>query len=198
MATKNKVTYILGAGASAKYNALPTVARYSDALNDCADFLRNAKCEDGIKKHVVAISQDMERIAKCGFDENTVDAYANWCFINKKSLELYQLKKTLAFFFTVEQYVRKKFDPRYRQFITTLLSNNPLDKQFIFPDNVKIINWNYDFQVQLACNRNGIHESFSFDSTSTKTPGQHKPGIVHYYPTMATDLRQMQTITWCT
>lgn len=187
MAAKNKVTYILGAGASAKSNALPTVARYSDALIQCASYLQVAKFDHNYKVFIDDMCKDMLELAELGKNENTVDSYANWCFINNKYDELQKIKRTLAFFFSVEQYVLGKFDPRYRQFITTILSHNPPQKQFVFPDNIKIINWNYDFQVQLACNRHGLKENFSFNNSDSKSIGKHQPCIVHYFPTMAND-----------
>jgi hypothetical protein len=165
---KYKVVYFLGAGASCKNHALPLVADYSQRLKDCGDSLRGI---DKIKEYM----DSLHWLAEMGNKHNTVDSFAKWCSRNDKG-SLERVKSALAFFFSFEELVNGKRDTRYVQFITEIISD-----ELKFPTNVKIINWNYDTQVQLACDMNTKQETFA----NRDGKNVHVPGIVHYYPTMS-------------
>lgn len=163
-----KIVYLLGAGASCKGGALPLVADYCKRLEACGKALEG----------IADLKEYMDSLLWLGgIDKkhNTVDSFAKWCWKNDKG-QLERLRKALAFFFTMEELVIGVRDPRYIQFITEIT-----DDEFKFPRNVKIINWNYDSQVQLACDTNKRVEHFA------NRPGGavHVPGIINYYPTMS-------------
>jgi len=59
--------------------------------------------------------------------------------------KLKHLKETLVLYFTLKQRgPAGAIDPRYLPWFVGLLES------YIFPENVRILSWNYDFQVQLA------------------------------------------------
>lgn len=75
---------------------------------------------------------------------DTVDTLAKFTYIQKDEDKLKRIKLSLSYFFSIEQIFKKKFDKRYLIFLTTILQQNK------FPDNIKILTWNYDFQMELA------------------------------------------------
>lgn len=159
---KYKVVYFLGAGASCKNGALPLVADYCERLKKCGEALEGIPSLKDIKESLLWLAEKGN--TKDG--HNTVDSFAKWCSRNDEG-SLHRVKEALTFFFSMEECVQKKRDTRYVQFITEMIDDN-----FKFPKNVKIINWNYDSQVQIACDMNRRRE----DSNTY--------GIVQYYPNM--------------
>lgn len=98
-------------------------------------------------------------------------------------LKLHELKAAISAFFCFMQILEAP-DLRYDNFIATTLNNyNEL------PKNVKIINWNYDFQFELAATRyypkldtNGIAnilQSFPLNSNYFKNFNNNKFGIIN-------------------
>jgi hypothetical protein len=116
---------------------------------------------------------DLEWLADRGDEHNTVDTFAKYCYLRDTN-SLARLKFTLSLFFTIKQFIDKKRDNRYQNF---LIKN--LDRRQIFPSNIKILNWNYDCQIQLA-GENFRQESFSYRYGATV----HSPPLVDYYPTL--------------
>jgi len=156
-----KVSYLLGAGASAL--ALPVVANMNDRFDRFNKYLSEtfndlpkanslaASILDGIKEHA------------------TVDTYAKKLFLQDSEVELLELKFYLSLFFIFEQsgfyyqhfqdktqenivenkrYRNDSVDPRYDPFLASLL--NKTDGGLVLPNNVNIISWNYDSQLELA------------------------------------------------
>lgn len=170
MATK--VTYLLGAGASAL--ALPTVANWNNRIEEFLAFLKaiittqssQGKHWDTLKglSKVYKIYDEILTTAK---SHATIDTYARKLFLRKDYDKLWFLKSLLTAFFQYEQLdiARKhKFkqsslisgkliprtktlslDTRYDTFFAALLNE---DLQL--PKNINIITWNYDHQIELA------------------------------------------------
>ena len=90
---------------------------------------------------------------------NTVDTFAKYCYLKDKG-KFSLIKKILSVYFTIEQTINKKFDNRYLVFLTSVLEN-----EYQFPSKIKILNWNYDCQLQLASFK-FKEEGISFTSNS--------------------------------
>lgn len=134
-------TYLLGAGASA--NALPTIANFSEYI---------AK----LKKHGFANELKFSKIIKeiSWLASNTdrftsPDTLAKTNYL-KGDLDQYKRIKDIItiLFVLLELSPLNKFDARYINFICSLVKGH----EPIFPNNVKLLTWNYDSQIKLAAN----------------------------------------------
>lgn len=177
-----KITYLIGAGASAK--ALPIVKGTQetmgmfDALQVYAD-----KLEKNIgalvpqrREYATAMANDLRWLADQTKKFGTPDTYAKYLYL-KEPKKLDKLKRALAFFFMGRQLIDNCLDDRILIFLTSILQH-----QNIFPSNIKILNWNYDIQFQLAC------EIFSIEEFQVGGVLVHKTGLLEYYPSMGQEM----------
>jgi len=174
--SKLNITYFLGAGASA--NALPTVKATSTSngliigLRDFAGQLKNLEYDIKFQEYVLNLIKNLTLIADKTIEFGTPDTYAKFLYLKDKK-KLIELKNALSAFFLFEQFINKKFDRRTLIFLTTLLERN------IFPENIKILSWNYDFQMQLAA------ETFSKERfVRNSNASVHTPPLINYFPTL--------------
>lgn len=174
---KYNITYILGAGASA--NALPTVRgtkdslKYTDALREMSSKLELTSVNNEIDQFKNQIIKDLIWLADQGDKHGTPDTFAKFCQLKNDIESLEKVKKTISIYFTYEQFIENKKDIRYDRFITRLLDNKAS-----FPDNIKILNWNYDIQIQLASS-NFQREKYY---PSIGEASLHQPPLINYYP----------------
>jgi hypothetical protein len=89
---------------------------------------------------------------------------------------LEDLKISVIFFFLTEQIIKRKLDKRTLIFLTTILQF-----QQVFPTNIKILSWNYDFQIETAA-QNFKKESFQHRGTSMS----HSPALLSYFSGLGT------------
>jgi hypothetical protein len=153
--SKCNILYLLGAGASA--NALPLVNSFTDK-----DGIRHKSLieelsimADLVKRHVG--NSSFHNLCEEAKSFVTPDTFARFLFINTRYSE-YRLFKFLlsAYFFYKESlYETGKpcIDKRVLSFLATICNENNL-----FPENVRMLNWNYDNQISIAC------EKFNFDN----------------------------------
>jgi hypothetical protein len=145
-----KITYILGAGASAL--ALPIIRKgnedgnFSEAL-----FNFTIRCEQNFETsfqepHVNQFRNDIRWLAQKCLDFSTPDTFAKYLYHTDKN-ELKRLKAALIGFFVIEQSLFNKRDKRANVFITSLIEESGR-----LPKNVGFISWNYDVQLQIASN----------------------------------------------
>lgn len=177
-----KVTYLLGAGASARQ--LPTIkgSNNSDGLahmlkhlsNDLK-FVKNLKAEH--KAFIDDIAKDLDWLGENSLKFGTPDTFSKFLYLKEKE-KLDRLKKALSFYFTYEQFIKGKQDIRALIFLTTIMQIGS-----IFPSNIKILNWNYDFQIQLAA-KTFREEQFKNISGTTV----HKPPLIQYYPSLGNEM----------
>ena len=178
---KYKITYFLGAGASAK--ALPTVRAndispgYTNSLRLMAKVLSQKIADGSSLPNAETFIEDLNWLADKGDQHGTPDTFAKLCQINNDYNSLLRIKTTLSLYFTIEQFLEKKIDPRYLQFIIKVLDNRKL-----FPENIKILNWNYDFQFQIAA-ENFWKEEFNYSHTVSR----HSPPLIDYYPSLGNE-----------
>jgi len=172
-----KVTYLLGAGAS--YGAVPIVGEMEERVFNIYNALYNDKYEEveqanpGQKgydkwrahRNIVKLKQDKDNLEPSelktlekfsddlkwlhnGMENHaSVDTFAKKVFLTSQEADLRKLKDVLSAYLTIEQLISTP-DPRYDKFFATILQNSVAD----FPENMKIISWNYDFQFELAYN----------------------------------------------
>jgi len=185
-----KITYILGAGASA--HALPTVKDIMDEDNKkiksygFAYSLRNFAFDLQRDKNIIPkfspfvekMSKDMLWLAENSDKFGTPDTYAKYLYLKDRNL-LSKLKETLAFYFITEQFIKQKNDERAKIFLTSVMQIGA-----VFPTNIKIINWNYDFQIQLA---GEIFRNETYHHGGNASV--HTPPLITYYPGVGDELK---------
>ncbi len=178
-----KFLYYLGAGASA--NALPIVNDIKDeggntirhglltTMLQTANELQVFKSNNNEQREFLKqLCSDIKRVCENAKDFHSIDTYAKYLHLVDKS-ELSFLKKTLSAFFTIYQHWGNKVDKRYLSWIASVMDIK------MFPENIKIISWNYDYQMQLAASK-FQEESASKSSNLTV----HKPPLISYFPSI--------------
>jgi hypothetical protein len=154
MATK--FTYWLGAGASAE--ALPLIKKnggkpgLSDSLGDFI-YTNKGKIE-GSKKGSSLWNTLDDIVVQCKLFA-TPDLYAKFLIETGDDLRYKLLIRLLSNYFAYYQrnyddgaaILAAKFDRRALNFLTIISNNKKL------PDNVRIISWNYDSQIEMAAER---------------------------------------------
>jgi hypothetical protein len=147
-----KVTYLFGAGASAE--ALPLVKSNPEfhiddlptALRRVGDQIKDENKVPELNNTAADLKESFYWLAERSEKFNTVDTFAKYCYL-KKNDDLERVKRIISAYFTIDQIINKKIDNRYLVFLTTIL-----EKEYEFPKEVKILNWNYDSQFQIASN----------------------------------------------
>ncbi len=146
------ITYLLGAGASAQ--SIPIVNKMAEEIKATNLWLNNA-IQTGKNMGAFAsedyglltnITDDLGWLARiCDIKENfSVDTYAKKIKIAGDYATYKRLKIALSIYFTLQQ-KRVKPDVRYDNFWASILES-PMS----FPGNIKILSWNYDFQLELT------------------------------------------------
>lgn len=167
---EKRITYLLGAGASA--NCLPVVNEINTRLERIKqtiegflqpqdNILISPKkfYEKSLIKKGAEIVNDVAWLLYELQNHYTIDTLARRFYLNSnRHQDLMRLKKILYFFFLYEQGIKEGKirqtkdkelpDMRYDNFISTLMSDE-IDKLEL-PSNVNIITWNYDIQFELA------------------------------------------------
>ena len=147
-----EITYLIGAGAS--YNALPIVSQMSKRIVIASAWLeRQYQVHHIPNRGNTADSQKFTKVIEdlnwlkeiCDTSKNfSVDTYARKLNLAGKDEEYQKLKNILSFYFTLEQKINSP-DIRYDNFWASILKHKS-----VFPSNIKIISWNYDFQFELT------------------------------------------------
>lgn len=150
----NTFTYLLGAGSS--FNVLPLVKNFPERLEDFrkyieANFPHTIKEDNNLVKKVSnpreKLNRDLLNLIVETKNHASIDTYARKLYLTGDEQELLKLKSLLDLFFTLEQF-RNGVDPRYDAFFAALLTD---ENHFVkLPDNINIISWNYDFQIELS------------------------------------------------
>lgn len=162
------VTYYLGAGASAGrrndrgwiLEGLPVVNEITNRIMDYINNIKNAKFPDNISAwknpqfgltSLAAWENGRQRLLSylnllydaCRRNA-TIDTYAKKLVLQDKQAELEQLERMLSFYFILEQVILPP-DSRYDTFLANILQDR---RQF--PQNIKVLSWNYDSQFEIA------------------------------------------------
>jgi hypothetical protein len=99
-----------------------------------------------------------------------VDSYAKYLYHVKEEKKLSQLKLALTYYFTYNQICKRTSlnERRYLNFITSLIND-----KHEFPSHVKILNWNYDYLLEL--------ESSIYNTSFDQEISKGKP-IINSFP----------------
>lgn len=153
-----KITYLLGAGASAE--ALPLIKRGKDAKPGLPDALKQfvERGKDAIEKHnngEFEYNSLLQIAVKC-IEFGTPDLYAKFLVETGDDDNYDRLKRLLSNYFMFEQTESSydltlptgpRFDKRALTFLTTISGDRKL------PEEVNILSWNYDIQIELAAEK---------------------------------------------
>jgi len=158
---RKNITYLLGAGAS--YNALPVLNQMEESMIYLKSKLESGDFRSEYKYNVI---EDINWILKESSDFFTVDTLAKTFFVQNRFSELERLKRGLSAFFILEQFRNKSddfpsrdskvikntsIDLRYINFLASItLETNRIHELIQLPENLNIITWNYDIQLELA------------------------------------------------
>jgi len=149
------ITYLFGAGASK--NAIPI----NDTLHASMHLeFQNLKeelktkqgeiCDKSINPYITqslidGFLNDYNFILIESQRHQSIDTYAKKLYITADFENLKKLKSILSIYFTLIQ-SRKNSDERYDSFFASILE----ESQNVFPKNLKILSWNYDYQFEKA------------------------------------------------
>lgn len=163
-----KIVYLLGAGASyGKRNenelptsinkieeGLPIVKEINNEIDVVVEWIKSVAPIDnilyshkggndfnGMKNGLI---NDFCWLATESMKYDTIDSFARHLYLNNDYSNYERLKLLLTSFFLIEQFIHKS-DSRYRSFFTKILDS---DKRI--PDNLYILTWNYDCQMDIA------------------------------------------------
>lgn len=181
-----KILYYIGAGASAQAlpqarsvwgNApIPEINGLTYELNQI-DFesILKALPDGRYDKDINNMKARFRDLAAKADEFGDIDTYAKYLHLMRPGgSELEILKKTLSEFFSLKQLLLNANDKRYLPWLVTIMNRKT------FPDNVKIISWNYDFQVELAAAKIGDLEDVNHKGTSFT----YSPSMLLHFPTI--------------
>jgi hypothetical protein len=165
--------YFFGAGASAQ--ALPLASGLSKRLAEFAVELQQANPQGSSNDPGKAqlwggsrqkLCEALRWLAEEASMHASVDTLAKKLFFRHDRVNLKKLKAGLSAYLVIEQ-SRKPVDKRYDAFFATILE---FDNQYraLFPEDLRIITWNYDTQLEKAfygfCeDRDRVIESVTFN-----------------------------------
>lgn len=180
-----RILYILGAGASA--NALPLAKNFCDESGNIkkpglAKELRDFELEKYFLDYrvepwpvdLVKMKQEWVDLAENADKFGDVDTFAKYLKIVGDVKQLQQLKQSLSQYFAIKQLIEKATDKRYFLWLVSIMNKK------IFPDNIKILNWNYDFQIQLAFENFSPSEDVEYSGSGFS----HSGLPLQYYPNL--------------
>lgn len=161
-----KVTYLLGAGASAgergeatssngdivatwKGIGLPIVNEIPDRLKKLVDDIRHVTLSGKVGELDYGVEQkklikDLEELLEKCQRHATIDTYAKKLVLTKNTFSLLHLENILCFYLICEQ-LFNKIDNRYDTFFANILGDN-----LLIPSDMNIVSWNYDNYLDMA------------------------------------------------
>ncbi len=199
------ITYYLGAGAS--FNSNPILEKQAEMMIYVATeelikrpFNNEIERENGIYYNFN--DSEYQKIPENNKDQilwhigyfgtkaieyNTIDTYARKLFLNNEIEKLELLKMSISVFYDLFENYKNRYDPkklyskidnRYKSLFSLLL--NKVDENKIeLHNNIKIITWNYDLQLEKTyklfkengdnLDYNQINEELKFKSTNNKS-----------------------------
>lgn len=163
------ITYLLGAGAS--FEVLPIVSGIPKTLEEFAEefnpsifnnnspnssfvyndniinnYISQNKGFKNTPDYIIQFHEDIVWLKDEAGKHTSIDTFAKKLYLQKDFSNLKKLKLILSCFFLYLQ--TKKFDKRYDSFFASILND-----LFTLPNNLKILSWNYDLQLEIAYNK---------------------------------------------
>lgn len=147
-----RVNYILGAGASAK--AVPVVIEINAAIQNVIDEINHPDFKKLVAEYgkldiptvqaLRNLEEELVWMMSMEKEHATIDTYAKKLSIRRDYRTLNRLKIVFSLFLSVHQ-ANTRIDNRYDYFLAALLEDNAQ-----FTNDVNIVSWNYDNQLELA------------------------------------------------
>jgi hypothetical protein len=192
-----KILYILGAGASVEAYPLARSVfddKFELKIPGLAHELRyfdfdlyfpDLKEEDN-KKYVQKLKLQFKIIADQADKFGDVDTYAKYLHLkNPGGLDLLNLKEMLSAYFIFKQKFLDVRDKRYLSWLVSIMDR----KQF--PKNIKVLNWNYDFQLEMAGDSIGQLEGVSHSHSSFI----YSPSWIGHFPNLDPTFREYEELS---
>lgn len=157
----SKIVYLLGAGASFGMRekginspiitGMPIVCEIKGELENIINLLSSMSLSDKeleeSKKNLV---KDFEGLKTACSDNATIDTYAKKLWLQGKNEDFSHVELLLTVFFIFEQIIHKP-DKRYDTFFANVLERKMEGYgELTFPDDIRILSWNYDNQLELV------------------------------------------------
>lgn len=147
------VTYLFGAGASAK--ALPVVNEMYDNIGSLRAELNAISMED--KNSLKELTDDLDWLAEKANPTNntTIDTYAKQLYLQREGDEYKKLRAALSVYFVLKQIKPECLDRRYCDFWTNLITIDETSERIntMLPKDLLLLSWNYDSQLEKAYHR---------------------------------------------
>lgn len=172
-----KVTYYFGAGAS--IGTLPIVNQIPDWIEDMIKLLSSDSFKlsdherfdpnDKLSKYAIQkeFLNDLGWLKEHAKNHASIDTFAKKLFLKDNERDLVRLKIALSMYFVLEQ-AKNETHKRYDAFFASILN----DTAYNFPDNIRVLSWNYDFQFEKSyseySNNNKLKDNQDFLNVITK------------------------------
>lgn len=149
------ITYLFGAGASK--GAIPIVDELITSMKNLHAELKSIEITEkddfeyngnvyNSKELYQNFLLEFEWVILEASNHISIDTFAKKLFVRRNFLALRKLKSIMASYFMLIQTKSKLPDLRYDSFLSSILSTNHLE----FPQNLRILSWNYDTQFEKA------------------------------------------------
>ncbi len=161
MKEKPKITYLLGAGASAQ--TFPTYQNFNKTFKDFRAYIENMKQRSLSNPYDIGLvagsitydpmdvqrilQEDLMKFEQELYKHNSPDVIARKYFLKGDYRNLGLLKITIDLFFKYLHY-SKHTDPRYDAFFSMI--SNRVNDNIEFDNDCKILTWNYDIKIELS------------------------------------------------
>lgn len=184
------VTYLIGAGASAgkRYDngtfmeGLPCVNEIPRCVENIITLLQKpipdnitwTNTQIGLnsrkdwEKARNVVLQDFQKLHTCCKENATIDTYAKKLVLKNEIEEFRHLEQILTLFFMFEQ-ISLKPDSRYDTFLANILTD-----KLHFPDNIRVISWNYDNQFEIAYSEYNTNDNLLVGSKKSSFNVKHE------------------------
>ncbi len=151
MSEEVKIRYIFGAGASA--NAIPTVTNFASALEQWEKSfgLYASKVYELEPKYdpryLYTLRGWIKEVRNLTQSTFSIDTLAKMRWFQENKMEYNRIKSVISLVIHLSQFTNT-VDERYDAFLASLLTKE--NGQFVFPENIQLLSWNYDFQFILS------------------------------------------------
>ncbi len=144
--TKNKVAYLIGAGAS--FGAIKLAKDLgSDMIvvsERILNYFNNASDKDQI--NLKQLSDKLKEYGTVAKGHFTIDTYAKKLLVRNEGKKLHELKSVISIYFMISSlFDNYKCDSRYDSFWASIINENGS-----LPKNIQMISWNYDAQIECS------------------------------------------------
>lgn len=152
----NKIIYLFGAGASR--GAVPIINEIPGKIKECIELLQREEFQLSVKEFYsdlklnrskreiqLYLINDLKWLLSASSLHASIDTFAKKLFLKGDDESLRRLKAAFSVFLNLEQ-CQHRPDNRYDIFYASVLKGSYLN----FPDNIRIVSWNYDSQFEIA------------------------------------------------